>query len=96
MSFQESVPHELDLPEEQTQVAPFIQEFNVDGYVNVEQQEKSSQLRAFVGMIPEFAQRVLDQYRLPAAPQVFISLPGGHAIVDPGAGQDLIGQQAYE
>ena len=49
----------------------------------------------FVGMaIPEFAQRVLDQYRLPDTPQVFISLPGGHAIVDPGAGQDLIGQQA--
>lgn len=51
MSFQESVPYELDLPEEQTQVAPFVQEkFNVDGHVNVEQQEKSSQLRAFVGM----------------------------------------------
>lgn len=29
-------------------------------------------------------------------PSVFLCLPGGHAIVDPGAGQDLIGLPAFE
>lgn len=52
----------------------------------------------FVGMaIPEFAQQVLDRFRTSTSTlsQVFIALPAGHAIVDPGAGQDLIGMQAY-
>ena len=92
LGFQEEATYELALQEMQTHGEPYVQEkFNVEDYVT------DGQLKTFVGMaIPEFAQRVLDQYRLPDTPQVFISLPGGHAIVDPGAGQDLIGQQAYE
>ena len=52
---------------------------------------------SFVGMaVPEFAQKVLDQFRQRLDPQVLIALPPGHAIVDSGAGQDLIGKPAYD
>ena len=62
-------------------------------------EEKNEKRRAqnvsFVGMaVPEFARRVLEQFK--TAAEVFLSMPPGHAIIDPGAGQDLIGRPSYE
>ena len=46
--------------------------------------------------VPDFARRVLDQFKDKGNKEIFLSLPPGHAIIDPGAGQDLIGRPAYE
>ena len=48
----------------------------------------------FAGVaIPEFAKKVLEQFK---TVEVFLAMPAGHAIIDPGAGQDLIGKPAYD
>ena len=50
----------------------------------------------FVGMaMPDFARRVFDQFKEKVNTEVFLAMPPGHAIIDPGAGQDLIGKPAY-
>ena len=52
-------------------------------------------LGSFNGMaMPDFAKKVLEQFK--AVTEVFLSMPPGHAIIDPGAGQDLIGKPSYE
>ena len=52
---------------------------------------------SFVGMaMPEFARRILDNLKEKANADIFLTMPPGHAIIDPGAGQDLIGKPAYE
>ena len=55
----------------------------------------------FAGMaIPEYVSKVLDEYRKRGCgdgeiPFSFLAIPPGHAIIDPGAGQDLIGLPSY-
>ena len=55
----------------------------------------------FAGMaIPEYVSKVLDEYRKRGCengeiPYSFLAIPPGHAIIDPGAGQDLIGLSSY-
>ena len=57
--------------------------------------ESRAQNVSFVGMaVPEFAKKVFEQFK--SAAEVFLSMPPGHAIIDPGAGQDLIGRPSYE
>ena len=63
----------------------------------VPQQGETAILENFIGMaVPDFARRVLDQFKEKENREIFLSLPPGHAIIDPGAGQDLIGRPAYE
>ena len=87
--------------DQDTTIPQTLEEHYVLQKDNVEKKENAgaqSALRVFAGMaIPEFAQQVLDRFRSSpsALSQVFIALPAGHAIVDPGAGQDLIGMPAY-
>ena len=87
--------------DQDTTIPQTLEEHYVLQKDNVEKKENAgaqSALGVFAGMaIPEFAQQVLDRFRSSpsALSQVFIALPAGHAIVDPGAGQDLIGMPAY-
>ena len=51
--------------------------------------------------VPEYVMKVLQQQKekMNAESDLqksFLSIPAGHAIVDPGAGQDLIGEAAYQ
>ena len=56
----------------------------------------------FSGMaIPDYVMKVIQMHKDKkeegaALHQTFLSIPPGHAIVDPGAGQDLIGETAFE
>ena len=56
----------------------------------------------FSGMaVPDYVNKVLEKYRKSSDGRVglelsFLTLPPGHAIIDPGAGQDLIGLPAYQ
>ena len=58
--------------------------------------EKGVKPEGFVGMaMPDFARRVFDPFKEKVNTEVFLAMPPGHAIIDPGAGQDLIGKPAY-
>eukprot|EP00435_Cladocopium_sp_Y103_P021580 s2554_g5.t1 len=52
----------------------------------------------FVAMaIPDYAKKILEQFKDQKmnSNEAFLSMPAGHAIIDPGAGQDLIGEPAF-
>ena len=69
----------------------------VEQLKGVVQNDKAEIRENFNGMaIPDFAKRVLEQFKEKGSKEIFLSLPPGHAIIDPGAGQDLIGRPAYE
>eukprot|EP00435_Cladocopium_sp_Y103_P035246 s245_g9.t1 len=54
-------------------------------------------MTTFVGMaLPGYVRKVLDGLKTAGSGDSFLSIPAGHAIIDPGAGQDLIGKPAYE
>ena len=70
---------------------------DVQQFEGVAQNNTTEFRENFNGMaVPDFAQRVLDQFREKGNREIFLTLPPGHAIIDPGAGQDLIGRPAYE
>ena len=69
----------------------------VEPFKDVVKNDKIQVRENFNGMaVPDFARRVLDQFKDKGNKEIFLSLPPGHAIIDPGAGQDLIGRPAYE
>ena len=58
----------------------------------------------FNGMaIPDYVMEILDKHRVKTPEHekdlgdsgIFLTIPAGHAIIDPGPGQDLIGAPSY-
>ena len=75
----------------QNDVTKFRGDFNIQQFENVIQNNLTEVRENFNGMaVPDFARRVLDQFREKGNRKIFLTLPPGHAIIDPGAGQALI------